>query len=303
MNSPPKISVVIPAYHAEQTIARTLDSVLSQTFAPYEIIVVDDGSKDGTCRVVEAYAPRVTLVRQPNGGPNAARNNGVRQATGDWIALLDSDDAWLPEKLERQVARIAPDVALVHCYVVDDRDIPEADVTFELLWKRNCIGTSTVVMNKDTFNSVGGFVEDRRFIGAEDYNLWLRLAATGKRIVTVREELSLYTPAEGSLSQQILKVIEGELRNVEAIGADLGIPRTKLNRKRTDIYEEYGRMLFYQRDLLQARRCYREALRGRWNPLSAMFWLATFVPRPLLNLKRQAAFRMASATPRPAIGG
>ena len=97
-----KISVVIPAYNAAAWIRRAVNSVLSQTRPADEIIVVDDGSTDGTGDIVRMYDGRVRLLQQANAGAAAARNTGILAATGDWIAFLDADDEWLPQKLQRQ---------------------------------------------------------------------------------------------------------------------------------------------------------------------------------------------------------
>ena len=97
------ISVVVPAWRAEKTLAATLDSILSQTWRELEVLVVDDASPDGTLALAQSYAakePRVRVIAQPeNGGVSKARNRGVREARGEWIAFLDSDDLWMPEKL------------------------------------------------------------------------------------------------------------------------------------------------------------------------------------------------------------
>ena len=105
------ISVVVPAWRAEKTLAATLDSILLQTWRELEVLVVDDASPDGTLALAQSYAakdPRVRVIAQPqNGGVSKARNRGVREARGEWIAFLDSDDLWMPEKLERQMALAA----------------------------------------------------------------------------------------------------------------------------------------------------------------------------------------------------
>ncbi|SFH71564.1 glycosyltransferase family 2 protein [Planctomicrobium piriforme] len=293
----PQISVVIPAYNAEQTIARTLESVLAQSFVPQEIIVVDDGSKDGTAELVARDFPQVTLIRQANAGPAAARNHGVRVANGDWIALLDSDDAWLPEKIKKQLPAMKPGTALVHTHTKQDRCKTTQNITFDVLWHHNHIGTSTVVFNKALFLQVGGFEEDRKFIGAEDYNMWLRLAATGQRIVTIREELTLYTPAENSLSQQIAKVIQAELLNMNTIARQYHLPEEKVAAKRAALYEEYAQALFWMRDLPLARKYYRELLRDRPSATALGYWLATYLPVGVLNMPRLVAQPRRSAAP------
>lgn len=106
MRLPVRFSVVIPAYNREGTVARAIQSALDQTFPPFEVLVVDDGSKDGTAQVIASFGPPVQLVSRPNGGAPAARNSGIQRAKGDWIAFLDSDDYWLPQHLERMAAAI-----------------------------------------------------------------------------------------------------------------------------------------------------------------------------------------------------
>ncbi len=103
----PQVSVVIPTYNRARYVTKAIESVFAQTCTDYEIIVVDDGSTDDTQEVLQAYAGRVQILRQANGGPSAARNAGIRAARGRWVAFLDSDDEWLPEKLAAQMADVA----------------------------------------------------------------------------------------------------------------------------------------------------------------------------------------------------
>jgi glycosyltransferase involved in cell wall biosynthesis len=107
-----KISVVIPAYNAARFLPLCLPSVFAQTYKPEEVIVVDDGSTDNTAEVAAELGARV--IRRENGGISAARNTGIQNASCEWIALLDADDSWAPEKLERQAACIQPDTILVY---------------------------------------------------------------------------------------------------------------------------------------------------------------------------------------------
>jgi len=100
----PRVSVVIPAYKSKRFIGEAVDSVLRQTVVDYEVIVVDDGCPEGTGRfVAETYGDRVTVIEQENGGPAVARNTGIQRSTGEWVAFLDSDDHWQPQKLEVQL--------------------------------------------------------------------------------------------------------------------------------------------------------------------------------------------------------
>ena len=101
-----KISVVIPTFNRISLVERAIDSVLKQSLNPYEIIVVDDGSDDGTSEMINNKYKSIKLIQQQNNGVSAARNNGIKHAKGDWIALLDSDDEWTEKKLENQVDRL-----------------------------------------------------------------------------------------------------------------------------------------------------------------------------------------------------
>lgn len=290
MKTYPKVSVVIPAYNAEETLAKTLESVLQQTVPAGEIIVVDDGSRDATCTVVEQFGERVRLIRQENAGPSAARNHGIREARYGWIALLDADDTWFPEKLEAQLPHCAPEVGIINTMDAEDQtDFGQDELTFELLWDHNYIGTSTVVMNKAAFEETGGFLEDRAMIGAEDYNLWLRIMAAGYRVVTVKRPLIYYTPAEGSLSSHYERVISAELLNIDLLEQELNLPEEMVRAKRSAIYEEYGPALLWKRNLQQARSCYSYLLKHRPSFKNFAFWAATFLPPAVLNARRPAA--------------
>ncbi|WP_437185834.1 glycosyltransferase family 2 protein [Planctomicrobium sp. SH668] len=303
MSSQQRVSVVIPAYNAEKTILTTIESVLAQTVPVHEIIVVDDGSKDQTLAVIRNSIPSVRCVQQVNAGPAAARNHGVRLASGDWIAFLDADDSWLPEKIERQLRSVADEVGLIHTHTVGDGGKNSKDLDFDELWKHNYIGTSTVLVRKSVFDAVGGFHEDRKLIGAEDYHLWLRIARTGQKIVTVREELTRYTPAEGNLSGQIQRVIRGELLNLELLSKSSGFDPKQIQEKRISILEEYSKALFWMRDLPAARTTFRELLSYRFSPRDFAFYLATFVPIKLLDLKRQSGPTKNELLGRAAAGG
>src|SRR6266566_518104 len=119
----PEVSVVIPAFNAGRTITAALQSVFAQTYRRYEVIVVDDGSADDTALRVAEWGSRIQYVRQANGGPGAARNEGIRRARGRLIAFLDADDVWLPRKLQRQMAYFDrfPETGLLHAHTIVSR--------------------------------------------------------------------------------------------------------------------------------------------------------------------------------------
>ncbi len=179
-----RVSVVIPTWNRAGLLLEALGSVFAQTRPADEVIVVDDGSTDDTVARLEALGDRVRLVRRRRGGAAAARNAGVRAATGDWLAFLDSDDLWEPTKLEKQIAALRRDgtARLVFCdsRAVDREGRPIAGhqkpvhggrIT-AILFEHVFVHTPSVFVDRALFESLGGFREDLRV--CEDYDLWLR---------------------------------------------------------------------------------------------------------------------------------
>ena len=182
-----KISVIIPTYNRKHTLQRAIDSVLSQTFKPYEIIIVDDGSKDGTKEWLLQNYPSVQYIHQPNNGVSSARNKGIQISQGSWIALLDSDDEWMPEKLEYQsrFLEVNRDSSFCHTNEIWIRN----GVRVNQMKKhkkyggdifKHCldicrISPSSSIIKKDVFEEVGAF--DESLTVCEDYDLWLRVTA------------------------------------------------------------------------------------------------------------------------------
>jgi len=181
------ISVIIPTWNRADRLARALQSVFVQRLPPAEIIVVDDGSTDGTHRLVRSQFPDVRYLNQPRKGVSSARNTGIQSATGDWIALLDSDDHWLPEKLERQVnyLRARPEYKICHCDEIWIRNGRRVNPMKKHAKRggyifRHClplcvISPSAVMIHRDLFSEIGLF--DEVLPACEDYDLWLRICA------------------------------------------------------------------------------------------------------------------------------
>jgi glycosyltransferase involved in cell wall biosynthesis len=224
-----KISVVIPAYNAERFLPRCLASVFAQTLAPYEVIVVDDGSTDGTAQIAEELG--ATVVRRANGGAAAARNTGVRHATGEWIAMLDADDWWDPRKLALQAAVVGAGTVLVYTGIrlfddIGDRGVaPATDsaVAMKILRYQNPISPSSVLVSRLAALSCGGFRESTPT--CEDWGLWFRLRSKGD-FVAIREPLTHYFVHRGSLSASPEKMLQGFRTIVNStLLADLRGPR------------------------------------------------------------------------------
>tara|TARA_A100001011_G_scaffold144386_1_gene152551 strand:- start:12732 stop:13568 length:837 start_codon:yes stop_codon:yes gene_type:complete len=182
-----KISVIIPTYNRKHTLQRAIDSVLAQTFKPYEIIIVDDGSKDGTKEWLLQNYPSVQCIHQPNNGVSSARNKGIQISQGSWIALLDSDDEWMPEKLEYQskFIEVNRDSSFCHTNEIWIRNGVRVNQMkkhkkyggdiFKYCLDICRISPSSSIIKKDVFEEVGTF--DESLTVCEDYDLWLRVTA------------------------------------------------------------------------------------------------------------------------------
>jgi hypothetical protein len=198
-----KISVVIPAYNAAPFLDRCLKSVFAQTLKPEEVIVVDDKSTDNTAALAAELGAKV-VRRTINGGLSAARNSGIQSASSEWIALLDADDLWLPEKLERQAACIRPEVVLIYTGIrfFDDNGIrsvlPAINPTtaLKMLRYRNPI-PCTYLVRREALMHDGGYREDIR--ACEDWEMLVRLQRLGK-FVAVTDHLTDIYLHPGSLS-------------------------------------------------------------------------------------------------------
>jgi glycosyltransferase involved in cell wall biosynthesis len=215
------VSVIVPAYNASATIERTLRSIMVQTYAHLEIIVVDDGSNDHTAAIVERVGredPRIILLRQPNEGVAAARNLGVAHANGEFIAPIDADDIWHARKIEKQIAVMEKGgdrIGLVYCYsrLIDEHDIvtpqegrqdkARGDV-YALLILSNFVGNGSSPLIRRTYlQEVGGYDSSLRARGAqgcEDWGVSLSIAERWE-IELVPEYLVGYRIAAGNMSR------------------------------------------------------------------------------------------------------
>lgn len=181
------VSVVIPTYNRVHLLERALDSVLGQTLAADEIIVVDDGSTDNTVSTLKSLHPEVKLIQQDNLGVSAARNTGISAARHDWIALLDSDDVWHENKLERQITALnnTPEYLICHSDEIWIRDGVRVNQMnkhkkagghiFQHCLPLCAISPSAVMIHRSLFDEIGLFDED--LPACEDYELWLRICS------------------------------------------------------------------------------------------------------------------------------
>ncbi|WHZ21020.1 MAG: hypothetical protein OJF47_000132 [Nitrospira sp.] len=210
----PRVSIVIPTYNCEGFLGQAIDSALGQTYRDFELIVVDDGSTDGTRSLVAGYGDAVRYLYQPNQGVSAARNLALSQAGGEFIAYLDADDLWGPEKLVRQVEYLEshPTCGFVHTEiaVIDEQEkvlharfnhdtgriVPQGRCVRDVL-SRSHIQTLTVLERRDAFNDAGAF--DLRLSVAEDYLHWILIVLRGYEVGYLSEPLGSYRWRAGSL--------------------------------------------------------------------------------------------------------
>src|SRR6185312_2792265 len=218
----PRVSVVIPAHDAAPVLEETLASVAVQSFGDWEIVAVDDGSRDATWEILEDAGPRVTALRNPTAlGPAAARNRALAHARGELVAFLDADDLLLPTYLERQIACLDQAVAqgrrvgLVACDarllddgryadytyldMIPDRNLP---ITLDRVLQRNPIYISALVPTA-VGREVGWF--DAELFGTEDFGLWIKILERGYEAVSNPEPLAVYRRASGSVSSNIAR--------------------------------------------------------------------------------------------------
>ncbi|MCX5816444.1 MAG: glycosyltransferase [Proteobacteria bacterium] len=256
----PLISVVVPAYNAELFIEDALNSICRQSVSDYEIVVVDDGSTDGTYDRVKDWANahpaiHVKIVCQENKGIGGARNTGINSSSGSYIAFLDADDVWLEPKLENVIQRFkkSPNLDIV-CHDIWIEEIgrrirrkccgPHKSYR-DLLYKGNAISTSATVVKREKILAAGGFSEDPSFNGVEDYDFWLRLARINCSIAYINVILGVYrmfgqgiTAKIGEHCQHNLNVVNAHFQGWQ--------PKTSLykylmRKRRADIIRGGGR--------------------------------------------------------------
>jgi glycosyltransferase involved in cell wall biosynthesis len=214
----PTISVIIPTYNAEHTILETLKSVQEQTFRDFEIIVIDDGSKDRTVELVNGITDeRLTILSYENGGVSVARNRGISQANGEFIAFLDADDLWSPDKLELQLAALQrhPEAGVAYSwtsYFMDGQEdalFPgkpvffEGDVYTKLLVENFLANGSNPLICRKAIESVGEF--DPVLTIGEDWEFYLRLAARWSFVMVPKHQI-FYRQSSGAASSKIEEI-------------------------------------------------------------------------------------------------
>ncbi len=300
MSGPPRVSVLTAAYNGEAFIEEALASLSGQTFPDFESIVVDDGSTDETAALVARHAasdPRIRLIRQANGGTQAARNTALAAARGEWIGLLDQDDVWLPRKLEVQLALADADPAAnllftnYHAwdgrrakalrYAREDK-VPGGDVASGLA--RSCLfQASTVMIPRALAVDLGGFDVELHHTG--DWDLWLRVAERGIRAHGTFEPLVLYREWGGNESRDRVRTATERIRMLEKSASRPQQPELRaacarsLRDARAQLAHE--RAALRLDDAGQVRAALHDAWKSDPTPKRFLEWLAVAWPLAL----------------------
>jgi glycosyltransferase involved in cell wall biosynthesis len=291
----PQTSVIIPAYNCAAFLPETLKSVFAQTCSDFEVILIDDGSTDDIGAAIEPYLGRIKYIRQQNKGLPGARNTGIRAAQGDFIALLDADDSWAPEKLERQLPRFADsEVGIVysdfsvryadgrfqHSYLVD-RPLASEGHILEKYIRSRFLFPSTMLIRRECFDEFGGF--DEEMLACEDIELFARICSRWKAALVntplaIRYEGSHnITANSGRMNQYTILALKKILQKEP----DLPVSTQKV------LHEELGRQHFWRGyeafgvgNSVQARTSLFEAIRYDANYLrsGSVLIAASFLP-------------------------
>jgi teichuronic acid biosynthesis glycosyltransferase TuaG len=252
----PIVSIVIPAYNCADYLETTVKSVQIQHYTSWELIIIDDGSTDNTVDVVKKLSEtdsRIRLFKQANGRQGKARNNGIKNAKGEWIAFLDSDDIWFPEKLKYQLdetLRVNADLSFTDGYIclsnqMDSREhrfgvqkrIYKGDEAVQEFHLQNKIPTSSVLVRKQALLDFGMFPEELEIQNCEDYLLWTNLLVKGCTFLSIPEATFLYRVHQGSSTWDELKL------TVPMMKAILILPGKHLFNRRVQLHQVYLRYL------------------------------------------------------------
>ena len=308
-----KISAVIPAYNSARFIADAVHSILAQTVAVDEIIIIDDGSTDDTEDVVKQLPGNISYHRQANSGPSAARNLGIKMARGDWIALLDADDQWTPNKTALQLEALKKHSDL-HFIFGDEAEVdingsiitasnldkhhllerlkkisgqPLPNALSELV-NKNFVPTSSVLMKRSTVLEAGLFNTAIRF--GEDLELWAKIAANysiscvTEALILRRKHLECATrdTERMLLSLPIVMSSIREHATEQLIGQHVNP-----NKMVSDAYWMLGYWYFVNGNRMQGLSAFKQSLQQQWNLKSFIYWATCLLPQQTIDTVRQ----------------
>ena len=271
------VSIVMPAYNAGKYIADSIRSVIAQTCPDWELLVVDDGSSDDTGGIVKEFVardPRIKYFFQENGRLGKARNTGLKNASGELIAFLDSDDLWLEAKLARQIQAMSEndaDVVFSDAYVFNDPDTTDETRRFgsfngrfsganmlDLLIRQNRIPVLTVLLRRAALDRVGAFEEGKPYHGLEDYDLWLRLAKAGFVFYGMTDALARYRKHSSAMTATPSNLFHPMLLIVQRHINESGLSEREKQQRITGLYRELIAALIDEGKIAEAKQFVEE---------------------------------------------
>jgi glycosyltransferase involved in cell wall biosynthesis len=295
----PKVSIILPVYNSAQFVEEALESIRQQTYRDYEVIVVDDGSQDQTGEIVKQHKGKLRYIYQDHGGPAQARNRGIRESTGKYIAFLDSDDLWLPSKLEKQVDMMDrnPELSMV---ITENLCFNEQGVFMPWMGKReklmegdiaknifvhSWVGTPTVMVKREVFDRVGLFEEQLQL--AEDDNMWVRIAANFKVglldevLVKVRDHSSRTILDREKMFESVRVNIELLSHKYAGVGERI---KNVIPLKYSQLYFQVGYYSFENQNYVEARTAFRQGIKSyRWYWKNYVYFLLSCLPKKLVQ--------------------
>ena len=306
------VSVIMPAYNAGRHLAESVRSVQAQTYAGWELIVVDDGSTDDTREVVQALAEadaRVRYVQRPNGGQGAARNTGLGEARGPLVAFLDADDLWLPGKLAAQLAVLEEkgvDLVYTDGYIFSDEGAESPEDHFyilpgeargvemyRVLFTSNRIATLSVLVKREALDAAGLFDENRAYQNCEDYDLWMRLARNGASFYGMKEKLMRYRRHAAATTYTASKLLTPMLAVILKHASDPALDAALVRGRVRGLYRDLIASLVAEGQVEEARRRMREFY--AWDggaPVTALQRLVLrLLPRRYNYISREVLYR------------
>ena len=279
------VSVIMPAYNVENYIRDSINSVLRQTWSEIEVIVVNDGSTDKTLEIINEFKDKITIVSQENSGVSAARNNAVKLANGKWIAFLDGDDLWKPEKIEKQLAKTTKTrwshTDSRYFGITTDKPLYRSDLTemhhgyvFSEIILANFITTSTVLMERTLYLEYNGM--DQSLDALEDWKLWVSIAKKYP-ISYVPEPLTDYRVYPGSASRKARSILPIHEKVIKRIFTEL-VDDPGLKKLQSDALRNSFKICAYiaesSNDHVYAFKCWLKAVSAK--PLDTKLWIPTF---------------------------
>ncbi len=284
-----KVSILIPTYNCAHDLSKAIDSVFSQSFLDFEIIIINDGSTDNTADIVQQFVNnnpgKIKYIYQENKGLAVARNTGLDAASGEYIALLDADDCWLPHRLADGVKAMQanPDVGLVHGNITrisptdEIIDTPTRETQylnghiFENIYLRKAhISCPTVLFRKECCKTAGVFDPELTRLGCEDRDLWLRISKEYK-FLYLDQVLSYYRVSDTSMSQNVEKMTKARLYVIDKYCPSNAEDKTLRNKALAKIYHDLGDYFLLKKNPTEARSNYKRSL--NYNIFSLWTWI------------------------------